>query len=200
MSEYKYEYRSVESVNIQEDKNELIIAGKAISFNSPTVLFEERGIQYKEIISNRALDNTDLSDVLLKLRHNQQGATLARVRNKSLELEVREDGLYFVAHLANTQEGRDAYENVRSGLIDAMSFGFITGEEHYDKDTTTRHIDSIKYLRELSLVDTPAYKDTYVQARDYISAQEEIIKQKEEAEKKAEYEQRKKELILRTYF
>jgi hypothetical protein len=203
MSEYKYEYRqSVVPVTINDNQDEkrMIIEGKAISFNSPTVLFEENGIEYKEVISERALDNTDMKDVLLKKNHDQKGETLARTRNKSLELEIRNDGLYFKAVLPNTQFGRDTYENIKSGLTPDMSFGFLVENEHYDRDTYTRSIDSIKYIREISICDIGAYPDCYVQARDYISAQEEIIKQKEEAEKKAEYEQRKKELILRTYF
>ena len=111
--QYNYEYRQLTDVKPEQ---ELKVSGRAIVFNSPTKLFEQDGISYYETISERALDNCDMSDVLMKINHVQAGQTLARTRNKSLILDVREDGLYFTATLANTQEGKDAYENIRSGL------------------------------------------------------------------------------------
>lgn len=196
---YNYEYRALTNV---EPKEDMKISGRAIVFNSPTKLFEENGIAYYETISERALDNCNMSDVLLKINHDNKGSTLARTRNKSLNLEVREDGLYFDAMLANTQAGKDAYENIRSGLTPDMSFGFLVDKAHFIPETRTRVVDAIKYIRELSVCDIGAYPDAYVEARDFFTAEEQAIKQIEEerARKEAEYEEARKALILRTYF
>lgn len=196
---YKYEYRQLADV---KPENEMKVSGRAIVFNSPTKLFEKDGISYYETISERALDNCDMSDVLMKINHVQNGCTLARTRNKSLQLEIRDDGLYFTATLANTQDGKDAYENIRSGLTPDMSFGFITEKAHYIYETRTRVIDAIKYIRELSVCDIGAYPDAYVEARDFFTAQEEMQKKAEEERqlKEAEQLQVRKALILRTYF
>ena len=61
--------------------------GYAVVFNSP----ETYG--YTETISSSALDETDMSDVVLRYNHNDSFMVLARTRNKSLKLEKDDKGL-----------------------------------------------------------------------------------------------------------
>src|SRR5690606_10060521 len=82
-----------------DDDSSMALEGRAVVFEQPTVLYEIDGIQYKEIIDSRALDQTDLSDVVLRYNHAEGFTVLARTRNRSLELEKRPDGLYFRAEL-----------------------------------------------------------------------------------------------------
>lgn len=150
------------------DGNKLALEGRAIVFNQPTVIWEYDGIQYKEIIDSGALDRADLSDVVLRYNHEQGFTVLARTRNKSLALEMKVDGLYFRAELQpEIQAHRDLFAAVKAGLIDKMSFGFRVAEDgdEYDRATHTRRIKSIKRIYDLSLVDFPAYEETFVEAR-----------------------------------
>jgi len=161
--------------------NEMKISGYAITFNQPTVLFEMNGIEYKEVIDSRALNSTPLNDVLLRYNHNVTTTPLARTRGGSLKLNIDNKGLFFEATLFNTQSARDIYTLVKERGLDKMSFGFIAGEDNYDKKTNTRMINKIDKLFEISIVDQPAYDSTSVEARGFF---ENIVnKEKSEREK-----------------
>lgn len=150
------------------DNEQMVLEGRAIVFNTPTVIYEYDGIQYKEVIDSRALDTTDLTDVVCRYNHNGEYVVLARTRNKSLVLDKRLDGLYMRATLQpDIQAHKDVYYAVRSGLIDKMSFGFVITDngDDYDQVTHTRTVKSIKRLFDVSIVDLPAYEQTYVEAR-----------------------------------
>ncbi|AGK99652.1 HK97 family phage prohead protease [Desulfoscipio gibsoniae] len=150
------------------EENNMLLEGRAIVFDQPTVLYEFDGIEYKEIIASTALDKADMSDVVLRYNHNGEYIVLARTRNKSLTLEKRPDGLYMRATLqSDITSHRDLYNAVKSGLIDKMSFGFAVADDgdSYDSATHTRTIMNIRKLFETSLVDQPAYDQTYVEAR-----------------------------------
>lgn len=196
----KYEYRSATDLAVAEnDDKKMVLTGKAIAFGSKAPVPNSKlGTKY-EVITPDALENAKMDDVLLKIQHEQRGVTLARTRNGSLQLETRADGLYFTAVLPNTSAGRDTYESVKSGLLTDMSFGFLPASQQIDKANSTRIIDGIRYVRELSLVDTGAYSDCYVEARAKQEA-EEAEAEAQEAEKAAELEKRRKILRLRTFF
>ena len=171
-------------IRTSNDNSKMTLEGRAIVFNQPTVLYEYDGIEYKEIIEPSALDQTDLSDVVLRYNHEQGFTVLARTRNRSLELEKRLDGLYMVAELQpDIQAHRDLFSAVKSGLIDKMSFGFVVADdgEEYDRATHTRRITNIKRLWDLSLVDQPAYDQTFVEARSRLEvlASDDLDRQRE---------------------
>lgn len=188
----KYEFRSLTDVASLDDKT---IVGKAICFNDPTCLMEIRGQKYFEVIQPTALDKCNLKDVVLKYNHDNNSQILARTRNKSLELDIRPDGLYFRAKLPETTFAKDMYELVKAGLLSDVSFGFKVGSDRFDVNTCTRSIDTIEYIKEISVVDTGAYSNAYVECestRDYFTAQDELRKAKELSERK--------KLLLLTYF
>lgn len=150
------------------EETTMLLEGRAIVFNQATVLYEFDGIQYKEIIASTALDRADMSDVVLRYNHNGEYIVLARTRNKSLTLEKRTDGLYMRATLQpDIQSHKDVYNAVKSGLVDKMSFAFAVEDngDSYDQATHTRTITEIRKLFEVSIVDQPAYEQTYVEAR-----------------------------------
>lgn len=171
----------------------MVIEGKAISFDSPTLIFTESGIDYFEQIDRHALDNADMSDTCLRYNHTGVVPILARVRGGSLKIEIREDGVYFVAELFDTSAARDCYELVRQGALQC-SFGFTLPPKSgytYDADKHLRTITHVDKLIDLSVVDVPAYKDTFVSARDLFS----LDSEKERLDSIA---RRKRELIART--
>ena len=153
--------RSVDGAEGQEP--ELWVEGRAISFDSPTVLFEIGGVENKEQIDSRALEDAQMSDVIFNYNHG--GKVMARTRNKTLQLEIKTDGLYIRARLDGTAEGRQLYEEIKGGYIDRMSFRFSVREESYDKENHMWTVRKIKRLYDVSAVDMPAYEDTSIEAR-----------------------------------
>jgi len=185
------ELRAIESAG---DVNEMIVEGRAIVYDSSTVMYEIDGIKYYEVIQRGALEGADLRDVPFKYNHSDSVMVMARTRNKTLELIPDEQGLLVRAKLANTTAGRDLYELIKRGDIDKMSFAFTVAEDSYDRDTRTRKIIKFKRIWDVSAVDTPAYQDTYISARNYFMAQAEAERRAAEAAEK-----RRRKLIIQTY-
>src|SRR5690606_2266962 len=77
------ELRAVEPAG---DTQEMIVEGRAIVYESPTVLFEVDGVKYYEVIARGALEGADLRDVPFKYNHSNSVMVMARTRNKTLEL------------------------------------------------------------------------------------------------------------------
>lgn len=122
----------------------LWVEGRAATFDSPTVLFEWDGVEYREQIAPGAFDGCAMEDVIFNYNHG--GHVLARTRNSTLALEVREDGLYMRARLDGTEEGTRIYDEIKGGYIDRMSFAFTIREDAFDKDTRTWTVNKIKRL------------------------------------------------------
>lgn len=174
------------------DEEKMHIEGKAVAFNSPETYGGET-----EVISEHALDNADMSDVVLRYNHNDTNYTLARTRNHSLELEVREDGLYFSAELIPTTTNKDAYLMVKEGLLDKCSFAFTIDEDEYDKKQHLRTITKIGKLYDVALVDFPFYNDTMVEARSLDTRDDFIALVREKQKKELLIELERKELLKR---
>jgi HK97 family phage prohead protease len=185
------ELRAIEPAG---DANEMIVEGRAIVYDSPTIMYEIDNIKYYEVIQRGALESADLRDVPFKYNHSDSVMVMARTRNKTLELIPDEQGLLVRAKLANTTTGRDLYELIRRGDVDKMSFAFTVENDEYDRDTRTRRILKFKRIWDVSAVDTPAYQDTYISARSYFMAQAEAERRVAEAIAK-----RRRKLIIQTY-
>lgn len=170
------------------ENNELKIKGYAIVFNSP----ETYG--YTEIIDSKALDETDMSDVVLRYNHNDSFLVLARTRNGSLKLNKDSNGLLMEAILQeNITEHKNIYNAIDSGLIDKQSFAFTVEEEKYDYETDTRTITKIGKLFDVSVVDQPFYNATDVSIargiknNDFLERREKIRKEIELEKAKAKF-------------
>jgi len=157
----------IREAQFSEENDAKVLEGYAVVFDSPTVLYEYDGIEYKEIIARDAFDNADLKDVVLKYNHGDARGILARTRNGSLQITIDDYGLKFRATLLNTPSSNEIYECVKNGLLDKCSFAFRCEEDAYNQETHTRTILKIKRVYDLSVVDIPAYDDTNVEARNY---------------------------------
>lgn len=165
------------------------IKGYAAVFNSP----ETYG--YTEVISERAFDEADMSDVVLRYNHNDSFMVLARTRNKSLQLNVDEKGLFIDATLQNDiSDHKDIFNAIKSGLIDKQSFAFVVDEDEYDYDTDTRTITKIGKVYDVSVVDQPFYNATDVSVAR--SENDEFMEKREELRKKHEQLEEKKKKLL----
>lgn len=167
-------FRNFESLLPMEDNTEMMAEGVACVFNQATVLYSYDGIDYKEVIDARAFDGCDMTDTIFN--YNHCGKVMARIRNKTLELNVDASGLNIRAKLSGTEEGRKLYEEIKGNYIDRMSFAFTVAPdgEEYDQNTHTRKITKIKKLYDISAVDIPAYNMTSLNARSLISLDKEI--------------------------
>ena len=146
-----------------ENKQELWVEGYAVRFNSPTVLFEIDGFEYKEQIASDAFTEAKMDDVIFNYNHS--GRVMARTRNKTLQLAVDDNGLFIRARLDGTEEGRSLYDDVQNGYIDRMSFRFQIAQEAYDYQNRQWTVLRVKKLYDVSAVDIPAYDDTSIEAR-----------------------------------
>ena len=159
------------------------ISGYAIVWNSPS---KDLG-GFTEIVTPKALDGVDLSNVLM-LNNHDYTQVLASVKAGTLTLETDDKGLHFIAQLPNTSFANDVYEEVQSGNVDSCSFGFDSDDntDGWTKDddgNITRTINQVKSLFDVSVVAVPAYDDTNVQVdtRSY----EKFINQEKEPDNMA---------------
>ena len=128
----------------------------------------------------------------LLVDHDESQGCLARSKygEGSLRLYIEDDGLHFETELPHTNLGDAILEGIRRKDYDAMSFGFICGQNHFEKNpdgTYNRTIDSFNRLIEASILSQrPAYLATEVAMRS--------IDEIEEAERALE-EQKKQEIL-----
>ena len=150
---------------VETEENKMVIEGYAIVFNQAATY------SYTEIISDKALDNTDMSDVVLRYNHNDSFIILARTRNGSLELIPDSKGLKIRATLQNDiTDHINIYNAIKSELIDKQSFAFTVRAYEYDYETDTRTITDIDKLYDVSVVDQPFYEGTDVTVSRSITA------------------------------
>lgn len=174
----------------EENDESMVLEGYAVVFESPATYYGET-----EIIDSNAFRDCDMNDVVLRYNHNDTNYTLARTRNKSLQLLIDEKGLYFRAELIPTTSNKDAYLMVKSGLVDKCSFAFADYDFTYDPTLKTTRINSIRKLFDVSIVDFPYYEETSVEARG-LENTDGIAKQVREIKRKALYNRLEREELL----
>ena len=140
--------------------------GYATTFDVPYMLFERNGVKYYEVIDSRALDDADMSDVIMQYDH--RGRVLARTSNGSLKLTTDAHGLMVDADLSMSSAARELHEDIHAQLVTRMSWGFKVREESYDNQTHTRTITKISKVYDVSAVSVPANDDTEISARSYV--------------------------------
>lgn len=193
--EIKKEHRLMEirATPTLPDSAEMIVEGRAIVFNSPTVMWEYDGVKYYETIDARALDNADMSDVVFRYNHSSNVMIMARTKRGSLQLLKDSQGLNMRAALFDIAPARDLYTLIKEGAITEMSFAFSVEEDSYNRDTHTRTIMKIKKLYDVAAVDSGAYSDTSIQARSFFEVEA------EREHKAVEAAELRKRLLLKTY-
>lgn len=150
----------------QDPKQSNAVEGYALLFNQPS---KDLG-GFVEVIDPKALDNVDLSKVVMLDQHDYS-KPLASVEAGTLKLDVDNKGLHFVAQLDdNVSYAKDTLNNVKNGNINSMSFRFDVDDGSdiwtQDDDQVVRTVNQIKDLFEVSTVTVPAYDDTNVNVDD----------------------------------
>jgi HK97 family phage prohead protease len=170
MKDNKIEYRVLMNVDTMSEDNSdsRKISGYAVVFNTAS---EDLG--FIETIAEGSItqDTINNSDVLALIDHDNT-KVLAR-SNKgqgNLKLSIDEKGLFFEFDALEDMHGQSALEQVRAGIISQCSFAFTVAEGgdsweyNQEKDIYYRTIHKIDKLYDISLVYTPAYSDTHVEA------------------------------------
>lgn len=143
---------------------------------------------FNEVIAPGCFDRAIKENQDVKMLVNHDPSQIVGRNGKNLELSSDETGLKFHVTLPNTQVANDLHENVRSGVMDQCSFGFITKGDRWlnardggfkdvqyegveDKQALVRELNDVD-LKDVSVVTSPAYPQTSVGARSGVSAVE----------------------------
>lgn len=174
------------------------ISGKAISFDT-----ESNDIGFIEILHRGCISQEliDSSNIVFLYNHDYNQVIARANKGKgTLNIDLRDDGVYFDLEVPNTTMGNDLLENIRLGNITQCSFGFsYANEEGAYKDEKIddvwyRNVYKIGKLYDLSAVTYPAYDDTYVNARmQERSKMEDKLKETEEIQKEVRAEENKED-------
>lgn len=156
------------ALNAATDTDEaggLVLTGTPIVFDTPTTINTPDG-SYTEIIAAGALDGCDLSDSRLLWAHDDKRVPLARTP-RTMTFNVDAKGLHMTAQLPDTEEARSVYEAIKRRDVQGMSFAFVVapGGDEWSADGTTRTINKISKVLEVSAVNFPAYPTASIEAR-----------------------------------
>ena len=193
------------SLELREGNTEaggsMVLEGYAVVFESETVIGNPQRGGFYEIIDRRAFDGCNMRDVPLRYNHSDNVPILARTRNNSLQLSIDSKGLKIRAELLDTQDARDMYKRIKSGLISSMSFAFSVrqdGEQISSRNgVPVRRITGFERLFDCSVVDVPAYEAATVCARSLELAEGWRAEQEQAAAAEQEKRERKEKAALR---
>lgn len=153
-------------VQIRSNESDRKISGTAIVFNRESQLL---GGWFTEIILPGSItqDLINRCDILMLWNHNDNEIPLARSKygTGSLKITVTPTGVDFEFEARKTQKGDEILAAVRAGDVDGCSFAFIVAEGGDDWQSKPdgnylRTISKFDEIRDLSLVNEPAYLDT----------------------------------------
>lgn len=166
----KQEVRNDGNVNVVNEESRHV-EGYAVRFNE-----DSNYLGFIERISPTAItiDTINNSDIYARLNHNEN-SVLARCNKGvgSLNLELRDDGLFYSFDAPQTDAGNELLEHLKRGEITSSSFAFSvdptdnTTEKWYrdNENNLRRDIYKIERLYDVSPVFSPAYSTTSCSAR-----------------------------------
>lgn len=169
-----------EGIEVRESEDgKRTISGYAVKWEmkSVTMGYWKR---FKEQFKKGAFSESLSGDDQRALWSHDSSQVLGRTKNGTLRLFEDEIGLRFELDLPNTTLGNDAYETIKRGDVDGVSFGFSMVKEEWDeadRDNIIRSVTKAK-LFEISPVAFPAYPDSQVSARGHDPYQEYVEERK----------------------
>jgi len=147
------------TLEVREEDGEMIIEGYAALYNSETDL----GV-FRESISPGAFDDVLNDDVRALINHDPS-LILGRSSAGTLELSTDEHGLKYRVKLGEQQYAKDLYTSIKRGDISQSSFAFTIEDQTWSEDRSTRKVEKVAKLLDVSPVTYPAYKSATVAAR-----------------------------------
>ncbi len=144
-----------------------VLAGYAAVFNSPS-----EWLGFREIIAPGAFKRSlETSPDIKALVEHDSSKIIARRSNGSLVVSEDDKGLAVQITPNDTSYAKDLVENVNTGLLDSMSFGFRVVEESWERNGSenVRTLHDVELI-EVSIVSDPAYKASEIALRDLNTA------------------------------
>ena len=154
-----------------EEDDKLILSGYAAVFNRESADLGGFIEVLEKGCFTRALETNP--DVKALFNHDYD-TIFARTKNGSLLLNEDDYGLKFKAIIdRQDDDGKRVHGKVKSGLVDQCSFAFAVGKDGQEwvesKDgPSLRKITNVDMLSDVSVVVSPAYPQTSVQARSIL--------------------------------
>lgn len=174
-----------DKINIRSLQTELFTEGRtvegyALRFNEESsIQFEPyKRVLFREVIRSGAITQEDIDkhDIFAYYNHDKS-KVLGRTSAGTLKLDVRDDGLYYMLDVPETETGNELLEHIRRGEMQGTSFGFYLPDS-LDKDAWTKteersenmpiyfhEITKIPLIGEISPCFTPAFPTTSVFSR-----------------------------------
>ena len=148
------------TLETREENGERIIEGYAALYDNETNIGP-----FKESISRGAFDNVLDNDVRALINHDPS-LVLGRTSSGTLELTTDDVGLKYRVKLGNQQYATDLYESIQRGDISQSAFAFTIKDQTWSEDRSSRSVDEVAQLLDVSPVTYPAYKEATVVARE----------------------------------
>ncbi len=146
-------------MNAEKNQDGYTIKGYAAKFNDTTNLGN-----FSERIARGAFAEALDHDVRFLINHD--GLTLARTTNGTLQLREDSTGLHYTAQLNNTTASRDLFEAIKRGDVSQSSFAFTIDRQSWSEDNSTRTVEKVGTLLDVSAVVFPAYKNSSVEVAE----------------------------------
>ncbi len=146
------------------DEPSRLVTGHAAVFNK----LSQELWGFREKIAPGAFAESLREDDAFALWQHDTSTVLAGTRNDSLRMSEDKKGLAFEFDTAKTVPGDTALENIRSGLITQMSFGFNVVKDSWEypddqRKLPTRTLEQVRVF-DISPVTFPAYTQTDAKA------------------------------------
>ncbi|MDR9786840.1 MAG: phage major capsid protein [Peptococcaceae bacterium MAG4] len=175
------------------DNGSRTITGSILYNTESKVMRDIWGDAFVEELTAGCFDESLKTRNVVGLWSHDVSQVLGNTKAGTLRLESNEERLAFELDLPDTQAGRDAYESVKRGDVDGVSFGMIVTK---DKWTTEKRDDETVYKRtvleaelwEISPVAFPAFPANEVQCRSLEKFKEEFKMSKETEPKETKKE------------
>lgn len=161
-------------VEIRKDKDISVVRGLAVPYSQWSKpiygMFKE---QFRRGCIRQLKDTND-DEVFAYVEH-ESSMPLARRSNGGLKLIDTPEGCWAEVPLNNTSYALDLAENIRTGVVKGMSFGFRQYDETWreDEKMPERTITDCD-IREVTFTHNPAYPQTTAQMRSGYSVDESL--------------------------
>tara|TARA_R110000765_G_scaffold225396_2_gene329404 strand:- start:525 stop:2363 length:1839 start_codon:yes stop_codon:yes gene_type:complete len=165
------------TLEVREENGEMIIEGYAALYNNETDLGA-----FRESISPGAFDDVLADDVRALINHDPS-LIIGRSSAGTLQLSTDEHGLKYVVKLGEQQYAKDLYTSIKRGDITQSSFAFTIQDQTWSEDRSTRKVEKVGKLLDISPVTYPAYKSASVAARNEEQPKEIVTAETKSSEK-----------------
>ncbi|WP_141706112.1 HK97 family phage prohead protease [Caloranaerobacter ferrireducens] len=162
-----------------DDNNSMTVAGYVTKFNTRSKLIWG---EFYEKVAKGAFARSLEENIIKALWNHRSDFVLGSTKNGTLRLKEDDVGLYFELDLPNSTWGKDAYESIKRGDVDGVSFGFYVRKDKWEyikeEDVYERTLLDVD-LFEISPTPFPAYPESEVAKRSLEEFKKEIKNEKD---------------------